>query len=313
MICLPEVENWYRLNEELGRSLALPEGVAVRSYKGLHHAAFELAQSTASFFSHKRSVGFLKGQTHAFDTTLPTLYKEAFQVQPHPQKAPPADLVTWAAQLKKDTSFVMMCEDHPVTSELFDCTELEKSLNEKKIFSIKVSHRKHLFQPISEPLPHSVLICDYGPEFALAVLGLRFKSPIQISHHLHFEMPAVLEMVKNQRAQTQTDAALVQSFEKSLPEPFRPYFQNESRLMDRSLIVSETLNAEAVVSFLESRLGPLQAWPLTNCHWKNQDYEWWEGHPRQNVLRGVMVLGLETIKKPELPGLLKEAVKECRI
>ncbi|HEY8270180.1 MAG TPA: hypothetical protein VIG33_04780, partial [Pseudobdellovibrionaceae bacterium] len=141
-LALIPLEEWERLNDQLKIDFSLPAGNSARIYKGMAHAVFETAQGTAQFFSHKRSLGVVKGQTSYFDSLLPYFYKEVFSVQAMSHLAV-VDPEVWVNSLKKDTSFVLFSEDHPVTGELYDYDHLDELLNEKKIFAFRISHFRH--------------------------------------------------------------------------------------------------------------------------------------------------------------------------
>lgn len=313
---LPKPERWYLLNEEVHRLWGLPSEVSVRTYRGLHHAAFEIAQGTASFLSHKRALGWMKGQTFAYASVLPYLYKEAFQIQPLSQKNPNIEIAAWVEALKKDTSFVMMNEDHPVTGELFDNDQLDHLLNEKKIFSIRVSHHKHWQQKLTSVRPHTVLICQASEDLAFAVVGSKFKSPVQMAPFFSHDLSRVISCLNLRLNSSDEASADIAKFEASLPTGFEVFPRGQSALADRSLIFHPEINAEALCHELASlcslRTG-MDVIPLNGCAQGFTDWDWWEGRPQGAVLRGLMVVNLTAARLLANSSLLLEAQSRCRV
>src|SRR5437868_6339989 len=146
-LALVPLEEWEKLNDQLKIQFSLPAENSVKIYKGMAHAVFETAQGTAQFLSHKRSLGVVKGQTPYFDSLLPYFYKEVFGVQAISHLAL-TDPEVWVNSLKKDTIFVLLAEDHPVTGELYNYDRLDELLNEKKIFSFRISHFRHFYEKV---------------------------------------------------------------------------------------------------------------------------------------------------------------------
>lgn len=315
-IFLPNTEKWYALNEEVHRLWALPEDVTVRTYRGIHHAAFEITQGTASFLSHKRAMGWLKGQTFAYSSVLPYLYKEAFQVQPLAQKSPNIEVAAWVESLKKDTSFVIMNEDHPVTGELFDNEQVDQLLNDKKIISIRVSHQKHWLRKLPELRPSSVLICQASEDLAFAIIGSKFKSPVQMAPFFGFANEHVLSCLKSNLENSQESPVDIQKFEAGLPNGFEIFQPRASHLGDRSLIFHPEINAEALaheLSKLCSLRPGIDIVALNSCSQNFVDWEWWEGRPQGSVLRGLLLVNLTAARLLANSSLLLEAQSRCRV
>ena len=110
------LETWETLNSTIKTAWNVPEDVSVRTFSNLPTAVYEVAQGTAQFLSHKRSLAVIKGQSFVFQPLLPYFYKEAYQIQILGHQSLP-DVKIWVEALKKDTLFVVFCEDHPVTGE----------------------------------------------------------------------------------------------------------------------------------------------------------------------------------------------------
>jgi hypothetical protein len=315
-IFLPNTEKWHALNEEIHGLLGLSSETSVRTYRGIHHAAFEIVQGTSSFLSHKRAMGWLKGQTFAYASVLPYLYKEAFQVQPLSLKNPNMEISAWVESLKKDTSFVIMNEDHPVTGELFDTDLVDQLLNDKKIISIRVSHGKHWLRGLPVVRPYSVLICQVSEDLAVAVVGSKFKSPVQMAAHFIFDREKVISRFQEKLSQRDESIEDILKFESSLKEGFQILERGSNFLVDRALIFHPEVNAEALaheLSALCSLRAGAQLLPLNGCAQNFVDWEWWEGRPESAVLRGLLLVDLTGARLLANSSLLLEALTRCLV
>src|SRR4051812_11937418 len=96
---LPPFEAWDDLNLAVANELKLGEEITLRCYPGLAAGVFEMAQGTAQFYSHKRSIALIPGQTPYFQMVLPYFYKEGYEVQIKPENS---SLKEWSDGLKKD-------------------------------------------------------------------------------------------------------------------------------------------------------------------------------------------------------------------
>jgi hypothetical protein len=312
-------EAWENLNSNVAQELKVPTEIALRCSNGMASAVFELAQSTAQFYSHKRSIALMPGTTPHFQSVLPFLYKEGYDVQIAPENMP---MKEWIETLKKDTCFVLLTEDHAITGELYDLDEAEKSLNDKRIFCIRASHNNHFYRDITI-LPYSARICSYDAQTACTLLGIRLKSPALISPFLDWKKEIFLQSVRTARAQAKENQSLVQSFEKKLPTGYSAFLQTEKRCFDRALIYTEQAGGEALQQFLASAL-QLQlerpGWETRLetthlCRWggtKNYDL-WWKPRPAESILRGLLIFSTEILDHPDMRRFLEKALQECQI
>jgi len=303
-------EKWEDLNGTIHQFLKLSETVSVRTYKGLAHAAYEIAISAAQFFSHKRSIGLVKGNSPAFGGVMPILYKEGYQVQLLKAQDISAPQI-WVEALKKDTNFVLFASDHPVTGEISNWRELDRLVNEKKMQTIRVSHTDWLHDISSgavaslEPAANSATILSVTPDLALAICGAKFRAPPLIAPNLYWEPAAVHKDLKAVIEQYQENKAAILAFEKDLPQNWQAFFQHESRLFDRAVIYNPTVNSEAIAHELSERLKlslpapgfstPVEAGNL--CRWGGVGLydDWWESKPRADILRGLLLISCNQI------------------
>lgn len=315
------LETWETLNSTIKNQWSVASDVSVRVYSDLPAAVYEVAQGTAQFLSHKRSLAFIKGQTFAIQPLLPYFYKEAYQIQILSHQGL-ADMKTWVENLKKDTLFVLFCEDHPVTGEKYPWQEMDALLNEKRIFSVRISHNSHFVEE-QEILPYSIRICSYSQKMAVAFCGNKFKSPPLIAPAGYWGSDELKKEVLSLERKKQDDKKLVTQFETNLPEGFHRFINHEQRVYDRAVIYSKDVNGEAVQQYISTALNlPMNApgaealiETTSLCRWggtKGFD-DWWEPVPDKNTLRGLLVIDVKLLKNPELTAELKKALDQCRI
>lgn len=313
-------ERWEDLNDQLKSSLGLYDRLRARAYLGLSQAVFEVSQSTAQFMSHKRAVGFILGQTSVMDSLLPYYYKETYEVQTlsHTKLQ---NIKEWVESLKKDTSFVLFSEDHPVTGELYPFVdELDKLLNEKRIYSFRISHFQHLHQNI-EVRPYTVRLCSFSPKAAVAILGERFRSPALMAQNMVWEKLRFLEELANARAESFVNPGVVEKFEDEIKTIAKPYFSAKaSRLFDRAVCIFADVSAEALAEILFAKLdfSPEEGWKkmsTTNlCHWSavKMFRHWWEPQPTAEDLRGLLVVGTELLNTKDFAKLVISSYEELK-
>ncbi len=266
-------ENWDELNDQVKIALNLDPKVRARCYQGLAQAVFEISQGTAQFMAHKKSIGVIQGQTFVFDHLLPYYYKETYEVAvlSHSRLD---NVKEWVESLKKDTNFVIFAEDHPVTGELYPFSEeLDKLLNEKRMYSFRVSHARHFHEP-AEIRPYSVRICSYTPNAAVALVGERFRSPTLMVQNMSWNANEFLNQISEERKTRSLNQVEIEKTESALSSVATAYFKpGASRLYDRAVVTFQDASAEAIAEVLFKKLGLTseQGWQKissTNmCHW----------------------------------------------
>lgn len=312
------MEKWYDLNQQVHGLLGLSKDQSVRVYPNLQQAVFEIVMGTGLFYSHKKSLAWLKGQTDAFESVMPFLYKESFQVQSYSLlhfRTQYLNSVEWVNGLTKDTNFVLRNEDHPLTAEIFDSADVDKLLNDKKIFSFVVSHSAHLKGKF-DVLPYQTLICDYGPDLCIGILGSKFKTPVQTAKYFNFNSEKVSSLIKQAKAISENKMA-VEQFEQNMLPPFYPLLEaGKNRIYDRSLFYHEQINADALQTALEKKLnlaGDTLVKSFNLCHQPNLDLSWWEGRPRDTIRRGLLAIAADLLAVNGFASALQEAITECQI
>lgn len=313
-------EMWEELNDQLRSHLLLPTKMQARGFHGLSQAVFEISQGTAHFMSHKKAIGVVQGQTPAFESLLPYYYKEAYQVQmiPHMQLNSPME---WVQNLAKDTLFVFVAEDHPVTGETYPFVEdLDRLLNEKRILVFRVSHARHFYEAL-ELRPYTVRLCSYSPDHAVAVCGERFRSPSLSAHSMTWNHPEFLSAISRAREGRRQDAGLVTDFEVAVKDIAAPWFKSgASRLMDRAACVLNDVSAEAVLKNLQKKLAiesdnSEQLLSTTNlCHWDavKMFHHWWLPGPSIEELRGLILISAALLEIKDFAKHFVSAYEEVK-
>ncbi|UYL08868.1 hypothetical protein B9G69_017645 [Bdellovibrio sp. SKB1291214] len=311
-------ETWDELNDSLKTQIGLADPLRVRVFKGLAHAVFEIAQGSAQFMAHKKSIGFIKGQTPVFENLLPYYYKETYEVNimSHLQLE---DVKAWADGLKKDTNFVVFAEDHPVTGELYPFVdELDKVLNEKRIYAFRISHSRH-FHHKTDMRPYSVRLCSYSGNLAVAVLGERFRCPPMMVQNMEWNQGDVSQELMLSQEGRKLNESLVSSFEASLADIAQPYFSSgKARLFDRAVLVFKDVSAEALLekTFAKLSLSSAEGWGMADstnmCHWSDMKMfsNWWEPAPSLESLRGLVIASPTILENPQFASALRESYQE---
>jgi hypothetical protein len=317
-LALVPLEEWERLNDQLKIQFALPAENSAKIYKGLAHGVFELAQGTAQFLSHKRSLGVLKGQTPYFDSLLPYFYKEVFGVQAISHLAL-NDPEAWVNGLKKDTTFVLHAEDHPVTGELYNYDRLDELLNEKKIYSFRISHFRHHYEK-TPVRPYSVRLCYLNNDLAVAFCGERYKTPALMAPQMNWNPSECLEQIRKIHVSPQ-DKSLVENFENAFPEMATPWFSpNTPRLYDRVLLKFPEVSGEALLQRLFDLLQVdpskyYETMDTTNlCRWHHfKTFNgWWEPKPSTEDLASLLVIDSGWLVTKDFAKILKTTYEEIK-
>lgn len=314
-------ETWEELNDDVRHVLGLSPKLKARVFQGLGQAVFEIAQGSAQFMAHKKSIGVIRGQTPVFESLLPYYYKETYEVHSISHLAL-VNVKEFVESLKKDTNFVLFAEDNPVTGEVFPFVEeLDKLLNEKRIFSFRVSHAQH-FSQAEELRPYTVRLCSYAPDLAVAVLGERFRSPSLAAFNQPWSKTEILLRLKESRRVRPQDTKTVQDFEAQVQGKIPLYFSAQAkRLGDRAVLVIADASAEAVAQLLFKKLGwtteeGFQKIETTNqCHWSTgaKTFKtWWEPAPTPQALRGLLIISLAALQTKDFANLLISSYEEIK-
>ncbi|PWU19504.1 MAG: hypothetical protein C5B49_05650 [Bdellovibrio sp.] len=325
--------SWEETNEALQQALPrnlCPATAAVRVYGGLAPAVFELAFGIAILYSHRKSAAVIPGRTWAFESLLPHLYKEGFSVRELMADQDSSALVKAVDELKKDTLFCLWSEDHPVLGTYWSGDELDAKLNDRKIFSIRVSHAAFHYRP--QPIrPYSVRICSLAPRLTVAVLGEKVNPPPLAVHRLPWDLNKIVDNVLQALKVEAENQEAVSDFESRIEKltGFRRFIDGDHtnmngdhRIFDRAVIYHPEVNADAVLRTMAPTLGfavgPAGSMPpaeiLNLCRWAPNPplAQWWKPEPKPEVLRGFLCLSLSLIAKTNVDAALVAGEREAK-
>ena len=317
-IDLIATEAWEDLGDELKKTfpgdLFIKDApIQLRGYKSVGHAASEASQTLSLIFSHKRSVATIKGLSPAFEFLIPQYLKDALQVQTiewFSLGAGKTDPKNWCEGLKKDTNFVLLAEDHPVTGEIFDFDMVDKILNEKKIFSVRISHARHL-QGSEEVRGGSARILSFGQNLAVTVYGSRFKPQALTAAQMSWNKSEVIAQIQKSRERV-FDQSVVEDFETKFLS--WKYFQEKTlRLFDRAVVIFPGINGDALVQEITQILGlspqeVCDAMATTSqCSWPDPiSYKgWWLPPLAPEQVRGLVVFSAAVLRRKDFAKLVK--------
>jgi hypothetical protein len=319
----PEI--WEDLNESLRTKFFNGGTGAVQTYPSHTHALYEICEGASNFFSHKRSFGLIKGTSPTFTSLLAGFYKDGYQVQVV-SVAEIKDPKAWVEGLKKDTNFVIFSSDNPLTGECMEWDTLDALLNEKKIFSLRLSHsdwlRDYKLGTLSSPRPYSASILSVNPGLSIALRGEKVKAPPVTTASLDWNSSSVFSDFQKALDHFAENESAVEALEKNPPTGWQRLPLAGSRLFDRALIYNTELNGEAVITHLSGKRGDslpklggsadLEAASL--CRWNGfaTHYGWWDTAPSAEILRGLLILDAKLVSGAQLKASLLEADKLSR-
>lgn len=318
--------DWEQLNDQLDQWLSQQRQWApgYSSYFGLgaRLTLFENTLALAHQFSHKRQVSIIKGFSPSLEHLQGYFLKEGFQVQ----YVAFENLDSFVAGLKKETSFVVWAEDHPVTGERRSwSSDLVKALDTAKVFSVVLSHFQHL-EFTREPSSFEIRVGSLSLQHSLVLRGSRAKAlPVLFAAQVAWQGVSFQDLMQPVQTFTQ-DQNLVMNFESKLPSAFVPFFPNEiknDRSFDRAVIFSSTIHGEFFIRTLAQKLtekvgtrllaspGNLTGLETTNlCRWGGITLyrHWWDC---EKDLAGVVAIGVEELRLPQFHKAFLLAVEEC--
>ena len=285
----------------------------VRCYKGLAAGLLEVLSGTASFLSHKRTLGIVMGQTWVQESLMPTLLRDNFQIKYFTKDdlKNPEKIMT---DLEGEASCFVWPEDHPITGEVFNGEALEEALAKKRIFSIRLSHHAYRTRPLKLS-PYAVRLCSVTNDLSVAVTGARFKTPTWIAPMMSWDPAQVESQIKEVMSGATEKQDQVQSFEATLQKGWQPYFKSNERLWDRAVIFNLEVAGDQVLQDLSEKLQrPLpkageKGWIETThlCRWETslRALIWWKEAPKADILRGLILLDAEVLEDPRLQSYFR--------
>jgi hypothetical protein len=301
-----------RISEKLGGKIC-----EFRVQPSLTFALNEVTRGLARLFPHRRSIAYIQGCGPYFEPLMKFFSAEGFSQQ----ALAFGDLkkLDWIETLKKDTLFVLLADDDPLTGQLFETAEIRQALEAKKIFSIVSSHAVHVYRATWELSPYSVRVLSGGGQFALSLLGERSQKIEPLLFGPADWAVGLLEKVEPFFDFRKEDQAAILDFESAGPGGGSAFFSSTTpRLFDRAAIYWKDMDGEALVHELaldlkvslvipgqESRLETASL-----CRWKGiRTLQWLaEQGVDAETARGLVLIAKELIT-PNLPRQI-ETVRE---
>lgn len=308
-IDLQRTDSWHKANAVYREALGLQDSqLQPQLYPGLKSALWEVCTQLTQLVPNKRTIYYLKEAEPLFESVAVHLSREGFKV-----KALDANELnspsTWFEAVQRELLFIVDLQDEPVTGELYDFPELDKTIADKRIYRISVSHARHNSQAIANPTPYRANLLSINLEKTVAILGERVKVqppvasgmiwPEQTTEVARAEL-SVLD-ANTYEAQKQK----VQSFERALPQGATAVAKSANRLYDRALFTFENIDGLSLINELSCEIatplqpagnkGPLETTSL--CRW--EDEKIWQGLITKgftpNQLRGLVAISAELI------------------
>lgn len=301
-----------RLSEKLAGKVS-----EFRVQPSLTFALNEVTRGLGRLFPHRRSIAYVQGCGPYFEPLMRFFSAEGFSLQAMAFNE--LKKLDWIEQLKKDTLFVLLSDDDPLTGQLFDTTEIRKALEAKKIFSIVSSHAAHSYRSSWDLTPYCVRVLSGDSQFSLSLLGERASKIEPLLFGPADWAVGLLDKVEpffNSKAEDQN---AVLNFEKANPGSATAFFADgTSRLFDRAAIYWKDMDGEALVHELALDLKVSLAMPgqesrletASLCRWKGIRTLSWlsEQGIDAETARGLVLIAKELIT-PDLPQRI-EAVRE---
>lgn len=313
MIYFSRPSSSHLFNANLKSELLLPEDQQCRLYPELSLALLEIFQGTIQFLAHKRSLVLSKGASMAHEFMLPQIYREGLNIQWRECHLP-LD-TNWTSQLKPDTGVCLSYEDHPITGEVFPWNELDQLMNDKKIFSIRVSHFAFFRDRDLKVSPYSVRLCVLERGVVLALIGNKFKVPTIFSNTLREpSMEFVKTEIKHKLSgAVQKNEALVADFESQMVTVGAAIWSYVgARCWDRSIIAFPNINADFLQKHMVE-LDPIYSqhiFTLVDCSagFSKPLWNWWINGPDFEQQRGILILSAECLSWTKTIVELKKVI-----
>lgn len=222
--------------------------------RGLSHALAECTRGLFSMYPHKMNLLCQKGGGPDIDSLAPYFSKEGCQVLSSSYQ----DLQETQAILNKigKTGLcAILCDDDPLLGLLFNHSALETALEEKKIFTIRISYNAFLHDTSKlETNPYSIRILILAHGLAAVILGEKVRFERLLFGELYFENFLVKHVPDLICRKTQ-DKKVVIDFESKISSIASPILKNTvHRIYDRAVVAFSDIDGWAVEEFLSEEL-----------------------------------------------------------
>lgn len=282
---------WFEQNERITALYQEYWGrmdLSVRVYPDPILAITELVQGTASFQSHRRTVGVVTGASWVQLPILSQLLKEGLTIREisfSELKDPDA----LADSFGGDCSVIFWPVDHPVLDDETLCTHADEVFTKRRITSIRYSHWVWAHR-VPAPSPYSIHLAQCAAGGAVALLGSRVKTPPALVPYfrIRFEdqdyFPGARDAADESLIREQ-----VKRFESKLPMGYS-VIGSSDRYGLRSVISNSSMSGEK--AFLNLNIQPSrEAWTLQLCQHglTFNELAWWKSAPSADLIRGLLI------------------------
>lgn len=251
LTCFHNFDLWYDLNDQVASRLNMQRSdQKFRLYKGIYAGLLEVTHGLSRQFPLKKKVFYFRGLDPFVDQLALQCSRDGFELVGF--TSPDAEAMErLIEQVGKETLFVLLPGDDVFFGKLYHLNDLVPKLTEKRVFSISISHHRHRVRPLSDQVEnYAIEMLNYEHDLALARLGARVRFADSQAPYMQWSIEDLKILgiqYKNE------DQSKVTEFEKHLPGDFRPMFvglSKEERLFDRAVILSESVDATAIIEYL---------------------------------------------------------------
>lgn len=320
-------DTWTALSDQYRAELAkrLPifaeAGMQVQVYQNYAHALWEITQSLAKLFAHKKTIA-IAGQGELLFEPIATAFSEDGYTLKNLTREEIDHPSSWFDAVQTDLLFILYVQDDAVSGRLRNNEGLLAAVKDKRVFKISISHSAYRYQPLERPAPFEVRILSLGSERALMIAGERCRIVPPVARILPWPK-ADETSIASELVFAEPDAReRILAFEAALPEGFKPFFKSdEPRVFDRAAIYSSEFDGSAVMDEL-ARLGGFQKSKpglsselesTSPCRWENPRIKDWllEREGSEEIVRGLVLIDAAAVNG-DLPAYLTSAARHLR-
>lgn len=307
---------WSQLNEKATEIFGAELGTAnvqIRVFANCSQAVLEAALGFFQQFPFKKKFFYFKNLDPHFDLAITALSKQGL-IGKALEISDMSKPESWIDQLDREAGIFLYSYDNPITGTLFQTEVLDRTLKEKSIFKITISHSKHLCQITPPAIDRGEIHVQQMPfnlckGIALAYVGERGRFgaitaeastpcteadlsalPTELKQLAHVSNQASLKI-------KEIEGALGADFKLSLPD------QSE-RLLDRVQFFFDDIDGHAFINLLAEELSlegevPLQP-PGRDIRFETpsltrwgglKTMDWLKAHGFEaNAIRGMIIL-----------------------
>lgn len=324
---LPIADTWYEANEQARKHLGVADdpNISVQVYLGARHALWEVTQSLARTFSHRRTIGYTPFTGPEGEFVALEFAKEGYTVKGLTQEEFDQPK-SWLESAGKQMLCVLSSYDDPATGELYQSESHLSAMKDQRIFRVMISHAYHENFEIGKVGPYEVQIISLRPDLAIAVLGERAKMNPAVPSNLVWKDLLLVNFNKKSSSDIEAQKKALTEFAKALPKEFTFYTSAKQTLNDRAVLLVPDVEGLSFISELAKTLNVQVRNPgenssletLSLCRWQDPRQLEWLASKGLSVdkLRGSVIISAELIQKlgfGEVINALTSSLKQIRL